>query len=173
MMIISGIFTVFELDKREALKKLDTAVRDLQESAASEFLLAAQAKVPVLTGQAKATLAPLAREIGILGLFDFTPDSPHVDQREELRAQGQTESRGESLGNYEFQRIHNNYILRIASNLGYYDTWETQPTPAGRGRWMSYPEGRRYFIKYVQEHGHEHLNVFQKPSPLKRKKVTF
>ena len=173
MMMISGTMTVFELDVDEALQKLDTAVRDLQHSAASEFLLAAQAKVPVLTGQAKATLAPLAREIGILDLFDFSPDSPHVDQRQVLEAQGQTQARGETLGSYEFRKVHNNYILSIASHLGYYDLWENTPSPTGRGRWLSYPEGRRYFMKYVKRHGHEHLNVFKHPSPLKRKKVKF
>jgi len=129
---------------------LASEIERLLHEGAREFIKSAQDRVPVLTGQAKGTFMAASEFLGILHELDFTPNSPHIDQREELMNRGQTPEAGKGYG--EFSSEINPYLgkFHIANSLRYYQHWEFNSSPRGRGNWLSFREGRAAFLKYIR-----------------------
>lgn len=172
-MKFSGQLSKFKVDESEVIKRLAVAIRSMQREAGKEFIRSAQKRIPVLTGQAKGTLIPLAEELGILTELDFTPNSPHLDQRAKLQARGQSPATGAMRGRFDFTETEKNYILTIENDLEHYERWENQRSSGGRGRWLSFAAGALAFKRYVKQYGHAHLLVFAQPGVIKRDRRRF
>lgn len=107
--------------------------------------------IPSLTGQARATLFGVARDLGVRPGFSVNdePLSENRDQRKRLRDAGNSVNRGRKFGTAELKITEKQATLRVTISLTaaqngyeYFARWEED-------RWAALPAGRKAYKETI------------------------
>lgn len=140
---------VKKLNRANLRKAFDEAIVKEMRNAARAWLRATYAKVPVYTGEARASLTPLGEFLGVDIPIERSPEADLHGHR------NRGEWTGRNLGHYTFVMEKDKYYFTFSTDVRHYIYNEqnvapfllTQPTP-----WYSFEDGKRAFQDYIRLH---------------------
>ena len=154
-MRISGTFTKTSLKPKRLTERLKVQLMDLQKNAVAHMVNELQSAIPVLTGRAKGTwLGVQGHLTGLLTSvdLDFSPTSPYwTPVTPDLSHEGPQHTDFA----FEITKLGTRFFIRI--ELDYYQQWEIEVSPMGRGPWNTMQIGREAYKSYIHEHFFDHV----------------
>jgi len=154
-MRVSGTFTKTSFKPKRITKRLRGQLIELQKNAVAHMITTIQSSIPVLTGRAKGTWLDLQSYLtGVITSveLDFTPDSPYwTPGTPDLSHLGPQHTEFA----FEHTKLGTRFFVRIT--LDYYETWDRETSPLGRGFWNTMQNGREAYRQYIYDHFYDHI----------------